>query len=144
VPAFKRAAGELLLECNVNILSYAAAFGVAMTSESLLDALIPETKSGGTAVCGDLVDACGDGNLAGRAPLEKGDGAGNVLYFSTTFRINGVDAGRAGEAGRQILKIDGTGGSRWPLLVPAQGAILRPTRIQANGVRTLPSCTRRH
>ena len=56
--------------------------------------MLVETKSGRFAVRGRMfIDGSGDGDLAAWAgvPYEVGDGAGNMLYPSTMFRINGVD-----------------------------------------------------
>jgi hypothetical protein len=131
VPAFKLAADELLLESKVSILFHALAVGVAMISERLIDALVLETKSGRVAVRGRLfVDASGDGDLAAwaGAPFEKGDGAGNMLYPSTMFRINGVDAGRAGDAWLHIPKLMEQAEANGDFSFPRKGAIVRPQK----------------
>ena len=51
-----------------------------------------------------FIDCSGDGDLAAfaGAAFEKGDEAGNTLYPTMMFRVNGVDAARAGEAWRTI------------------------------------------
>jgi hypothetical protein len=131
VSAFKLAADDLLLQSNVNILFHAFAVGVAMTSDTLVEAVILETKSGRAAVRGRLfVDASGDGDLAAwaGAPFEKGDGAGNMLYPSTMFRINGVDPQRAGEAWLKIPQLMEQAEAEGRFSFPRKGAIVRPLK----------------
>jgi FAD-dependent oxidoreductase family protein len=131
VSAYKLAADDLLLQSGVNILFHAFAVGVAMESESLIDALILETKSGRMAVRSRLfIDASGDGDLAAwaGAPFEKGDGAGNMLYPSTMFRINGVDPDRAGEAWLKIPKLMEQAQAEGRFSFPRKGAIVRPQK----------------
>jgi hypothetical protein len=101
ISAFKIAADELLAEANVEVLYHAYGAGAVMADVSRVDALFVETKSGRFAVRGSIfVDGSGDGDLAAwaGAPYEIGDGAGNMLYPSTMFRINGVDPAKAGRA----------------------------------------------
>ncbi|MBN1238634.1 MAG: FAD-dependent oxidoreductase [Gammaproteobacteria bacterium] len=101
ISAFKIAADELLAEAKVDVLFHAYGAGAVMADAERIDALLVETKSGRFAIRGRLfVDASGDGDLAAwaGAPYEIGDGAGNMLYPSTMFRINGVDPERAGRA----------------------------------------------
>lgn len=72
-----------------------------MDDNANIRALFVETKSGRHAVIARIfIDASGDGDLAAAAgaPFEKGDGHGGMLYPSTMFRVNGVDAARAGDA----------------------------------------------
>ena len=69
-----------------------------MNAADRIDAVLVETKSGRFAIRGQIfVDGSGDGDLAAWAgvPYEIGDGAGNMLYPSTMFRINGVDPGES-------------------------------------------------
>jgi FAD dependent oxidoreductase len=94
-------------------------------------ALLVETKSGRRAIVGRaFVDASGDGDLAAWAgvPFEKGDGAGNFLYPSTMFRVNGVDPQRAGAAWEVIPKLmlqaEAEGRHRFPRKTP----IVRPQK----------------
>jgi hypothetical protein len=101
ISAFKIAADELMAEANVHVLFHAFGVGVALGSPARIDTLFVETKSGRMAVHGELfVDGSGDGDLAAWAgvPNELGDNAGNMLYPSTMFRINGVDPVKAGRA----------------------------------------------
>jgi hypothetical protein len=94
-------------------------------------ALLVETKSGRYAVVGRaFIDASGDGDLAAWAgvPFELGDGAGNMLYPSTMFRLNGIDPDRAGKAWEVIpglmLRAEAEGRYRFPRKTP----IVRPQK----------------
>ena len=101
ISAFKIAADELIAESGVEVLFHAFGVGAVLASPDTIDAVLVETKSGRCAIRGKLfVDASGDGDLAAWAgvPYEVGDNAGNMLYPSTMFRINGVDPARAGRA----------------------------------------------
>lgn len=129
--AYKIAADELMAAAGVNLLFHALAAGVVMDGRDRVSALLIETKSGRRAVVGRaFVDASGDGDLAAWAgvPFEKGDGAGNFLYPSTMFRINGVDPQRAGPAWEVIpglmLKAEAEGRHRFPRKTP----IVRPQK----------------
>jgi len=102
-----------------------------MRDEHTIDALIVETKSGRRAVRGRVfVDASGDGDLAcwAGAPWEKGDAAGRLLYPTLMFRVNNVDAVRAGDAVNDINRLmqeaEATGDYRFP----RKGAIVRPQK----------------
>ena len=113
ISAFKIAADELLAEANVHMLFHAFATGAVMASDDRIEAVLVETKSGRFAVRGRMfIDGSGDGDLAAWAgvPYEVGDGAGNMLYPSTMFRINGVDPVKAGRAWE--LDAEAHGGSR--------------------------------
>src|SRR4051812_46978505 len=99
--AYKIAADDLLAASGANILFHALAVGVTMHDAQTIDALILETRSGRVAVRAKIfIDCSGDGDLAAFAgvPYELGDGAGNMLYPSTMFRVNGVNPERAKEA----------------------------------------------
>lgn len=130
ISAFKIAADELLAEAGAEVLFHAFGAGAAMASPERIDAVLVETKSGRMAVRGRLfVDASGDGDLAAWAgvPFEIGDGAGNMLYPSTMFRINGVDAEKAGRAWELIPRLMDEAereGRRFPRKKP----IVRPQR----------------
>src|SRR5688572_11941333 len=107
ISAFKIAADELLAEAGVYVLFHAFATGVAMAADDRIEAVFVETKAGRFAIRGKIfIDASGDGDVAAWSgvPYEVGDGAGNMLYPSTMFRINGVDfrseERRVGKAGR--------------------------------------------
>ncbi|MBX3653274.1 MAG: FAD-dependent oxidoreductase [Ramlibacter sp.] len=129
--AYKIAADDLLLSAGVQVLFHTLAAGVVMASPRQVKALLVETKSGRMAVVGRcFIDGSGDGDLAAwaGAPYEKGDGAGNMLYPSTMFRINGVDPARAGEAWKTIpdrmLEAEAAGRHRFPRKTP----IIRPQK----------------
>ncbi|MBX3587125.1 MAG: FAD-dependent oxidoreductase [Ramlibacter sp.] len=129
--AYKIAADDLLLSAGVQVLFHALAAGVVMASPRQVQALLVETKSGRLAVIGrSFIDCSGDGDLAAwaGAPYEKGDGAGNMLYPSTMFRINGIDPARAGEAWKTIpelmLQAEAAGRYRFPRKTP----IIRPQK----------------
>jgi hypothetical protein len=130
ISAFKIAIDELLAEAHVEMLYHAFGVGHVMASADRIDAVLVETKSGRVAIRGELfVDASGDGDLAAWAgvPYEVGDGAGNMLYPSTMFRINGVDpdkAGRAWELIPTLMDEAEAAGRRFPRKKP----VLRPQR----------------
>ena len=105
ISAFKIAADELTAEAKVEVLYHAFGVGAVMSTHDRIDAVIVETKSGRGAISGQIfIDASGDGDLAAWSgvPFEVGDGAGNMLYPSTMFRINGVDPERAGRAWERV------------------------------------------
>src|SRR5436190_6222784 len=108
ISAYKLAADELLLAAEVKLLFHAFAAGVRRENLGALEALIVETKSGRAAILGRIfIDCSGDGDLAAWAgvPYEVGDGAGNMLYPSTMYRIGGVDAAKAGNAWETIPRL---------------------------------------
>jgi hypothetical protein len=129
--AYKIAADDLLLSSGVEVLFHALAAGVVMADGHRVHALLVETKSGRYAVVGRaFIDASGDGDLAAWAgvPYELGDGAGNMLYPSTMFRLNGIDPERAGKAWEVIpglmLRAETEGRYRFPRKTP----IVRPQK----------------
>lgn len=129
--AYKIAADELMAAAGVELMFHALAAGVVMDSPDRVSALLVETKSGRRAIVGRaFIDCSGDGDLAAWAgvPFEKGDGAGNFLYPSTMFRINGVDPQRAGRAWETIpglmLEAEAQGRHRFPRKTP----IVRPQK----------------
>jgi hypothetical protein len=129
--AYKIAADDLLRAAGVKVLFHALGAGVVMHDARRVHALLLETKSGRRAVVGRaFVDASGDGDLSAWAgvPYEKGDGAGNFLYPSTMFRINGIDPERAGKAWEIIPKLmlqaEAEGRYRFPRKTP----IVRPQK----------------
>jgi hypothetical protein len=130
ISAFKIAADELAAEAKVEVLYHAFAVGAVMDEDERIDAVLVETKSGRFAIRGRIfIDCSGDGDLAAwtGVPFEVGDGAGNMLYPSTMFRINGVDpkkAGRAWELLPQLMDEAEKTGRRFPRKKP----ILRPQR----------------
>jgi hypothetical protein len=130
ISAYKIAADELLGAAGVEILFHAVGVGCAMSADDRIGALFVETKSGRFAIRGQVfVDASGDGDLAAWAgvPYEVGDGAGNMLYPTTMFRINGVDPKKAGDAWKLVPKLMEEAektGRRFPRKKP----IVRPQR----------------
>ncbi len=130
ISAFKIAADELLAAAGVEVVYHAIGVGAAMRSDSEIDAVFIETKSGRFAVRARIfIDASGDGDLAAWSgvPFDVGDGAGNMLYPSTMFRINGVDfekAGRAWERIPALMEQAEQEGRRFPRKKP----IVRPQR----------------
>lgn len=108
ISAYKIAADELLGAASVEILFHATGVGCSMSDKQTIEALFIETKSGRFAIRGEIfVDASGDGDLAAWSgvPFELGDGAGNMLYPTTMFRINGVDHKTAGDAWKLIPEL---------------------------------------
>src|SRR4051812_25790336 len=108
ISSYKIAADELLLASEVKLLFHAFAVGARKGNLNALEALIVETKSGRGAILGKIfIDCSGDGDLAAwaGAPYEVGDGAGNMLYPSTMYRIGGVDAAKAGPAWESIPRL---------------------------------------
>jgi hypothetical protein len=130
ISAYKIAADALLVDSGVKILFHAFGVGMVKRSDREIDALIVESKSGRGAIRGRLFIECsGDGDLAAwaGAPFELGDGAGNMLYPTTMFRINGVDPVKAGRAWEEIPRLMAEAekkGRRFP----RKGAIVRPQK----------------
>ena len=128
--AYKCAADDLLLSHKVDILFHAFATGVAMESDNRVKALFVETKSGRNAILGRIfIDCSGDGDLAAfaGAKFEKGDADGHLLYPTTMFRVNGVNAAAAGDAWRTIpalMEMAEKRGGKFP----RKGAIVRPQK----------------
>jgi hypothetical protein len=132
ISAYKIAADELLLSCNVKLLFHALAVGATD------DALIVETKSGRRAIRGKIfIDCSGDGDLAAwrGAPYELGDGKGGMLYPSTMYRIGGVDPQKAGNAWDLIPKLmeeAERAGRRFPRKKPIVRPQPNPAEWRAN------------
>jgi FAD dependent oxidoreductase len=130
ISAFKIVADELISEAHVDVLFHAFGTGVVMADEHRIECVFVETKSGRFAVRSQMfIDGSGDGDLAAWAgvPYDVGDGAGNMLYPSTMFRINGVDPARAGRAWELIpglMEAAEKQGRRFPRKKP----IVRPQR----------------
>jgi hypothetical protein len=127
--AYKIAADALLLSRKADILFHALAAGVAMDDETI-SALFVETKSGRVAVRANIfIDCSGDGDLAAfaGAPFALGDGAGNMLYPTMMFRLNGVDPAKAGEAWKTIPLLMDEAAKRGAQF-PRKGAIVRPQK----------------
>ncbi len=128
--AFKVAADGLVTASGARLLFHAQAAGVMMRSPNEIDALLIETKSGRRAIRGRVyIDASGDGDLAAYAgaPFEKGTDGDSMLYPSTMFRVNGVDAERAGDAwnhfGRWMEEAERKG-----RIFPRKTPIIRPQK----------------
>ena len=125
--AFKIAADEVVLGSGCEVLFHSLAVGVAMASEDRIDALILETKSGRRAVRAKIfIDCSGDGDLAAHAgaPFEKSP---QLLYPTAMFRVNGVDAAKAGDAWNRIpdlMREAEAKGRRFP----RKGPIVRPQK----------------
>lgn len=129
--AYKIAADDLLLSSGVQLLFHALAAGVVMASPRQVQALLLETKSGRVAVRGRaFIDASGDGDLAAWAgvPCDMGDGAGNMLYPSTMFRLNGIDPQRAGKAWEVIPQLMLAAQAQGRYQFPRKTPIVRPQK----------------
>jgi hypothetical protein len=129
--AYKIAADDLVLGSGAEILFHALAAGVVMAEPGHMAALLVETKSGRAAIEGRVfIDCSGDGDLAAwaGAPFEKGDGAGNMLYPSSMFRINAVDPARADTSwtglARAMAEAERNSNRRFPRKSP----IVRPQK----------------
>ncbi|NDL56452.1 FAD-dependent oxidoreductase [Phytoactinopolyspora mesophila] len=131
ISAYKIAADELVLSGGGQLLFHALAVGLALrdgTGGTEIDAVIVESKSGRHAIRGQIfIDGSGDGDLAywSGAPTETSE---KLLYPSLMFRINGVDAERAGEAWKTVARLmdeaEAAGTHRFPRKKP----IVRPQR----------------
>jgi hypothetical protein len=138
ISAYKLAADELLLSAEVKLLFHAFAAGMKKGNQGRIEALIVETKSGRSAICGGIfIDCSGDGDLAAwtGAPFEVGDGQGNMLYPSTMYRIGGVDpekAGKAWESIPQLMEQAERKGRRFPRKKPIVRPQPNPTEWRAN------------
>jgi glycine/D-amino acid oxidase-like deaminating enzyme len=128
--AYKSAADDLLLSRGVELFFHALGAGVVVDDHGALSAVLVETKSGRQAVRGRVfIDCSGDGDLAAwaGAPFELGDAAGNMLYPSMMFRVNGVDPALAGEAWTTIPALMREAEKRGARFA-RQGVIVRPQR----------------
>lgn len=131
IAAYKIVADELLTASGVKILFHAFGVGMTKRSEREIDTVLIESKSGRAAVRGQMFIECsGDGDLAAWAgvPYEIGDGAGNMLYPSTMFRISGVDPVKAGRAWELIPKLMEEAEKEGRRRFPRKGALVRPQR----------------
>lgn len=128
ISAYKMVADDLLLDSGADVLFHTTAVAVSMGGDREIDAVVVESKSGRGAVRGRvLVDASGDGDVAAWSgvPFEKSP---RLLYPSLMFRINAVDADRAGEAWSTVARLmdeaEGAGTHTFPRKKP----IVRPQR----------------
>jgi hypothetical protein len=99
--ALKVAADDLVLGSGAQLLFHATLVGVLMNGPNEIRAALIETKSGRYAVLAKtFIDCSGDGDLAAYAgaPFEKGSSGHDMMYPSTMFRVNGVNAAVAGDA----------------------------------------------
>jgi hypothetical protein len=129
--AYKCAADDLLTSRGAQLLFHALGAGVVLGEGGAVEALLVETKSGRRAVRGQVfIDCSGDGDLAAwaGAPFEVGDGAGNMLYPTMMFRVNGVDPEAAGDAWRTIPQLMADAERAGRRRFPRRGAIVRPQR----------------
>ena len=129
--AYKCAADDLLTSRGAQLLFHALSAGVVVGEGGAVEALLVETKSGRRAVRGQIfIDCSGDGDLAAwaGASFEVGDGAGNMLYPTMMFRVNGVDPEAAGEAWRSIPQLMADAERAGRRRFPRRGAIVRPQR----------------
>ena len=131
--AFKVAADDVVLASGAQILFHATLVGVLMSSAQLIRAALIETKSGRYAVLAKtFIDCSGDGDLAAfaGAPFEKGTSGHDMMYPSTMFRVNGVDAAVAGKAYDKVghlMDEAEKGGRKFPRKTP----IIRPQKNPA-------------
>src|SRR5438132_9208960 len=102
-----------------------------MHDERGVDARTVDAKAGRQAVRADIyIDCSGDGDLAAwaGAPFEVGDNAGNMLYPSMMFRLNGIDPDKAGEAWRTIPALMEKAEAAGTHKFPRKTAIVRPQK----------------
>jgi hypothetical protein len=100
ISSYKIAADELVTGSGARILFHALAVGAVMDAADRIGAVLIESKSGRAAIRGRVfIDASGDGDLSAwtGVPFEKSPGIDGMMYPSLMFRLNGVDAGAAGE-----------------------------------------------
>jgi hypothetical protein len=129
--AYKCAADDMLLAAGAKLLFHALAAGAAMKGDSLIDALLVETKSGRGAIRGRIfIDASGDGDLAAwaGAPFEKGDANGHLLYPTLMFRVNNVNAEKAATAMHDIPRLMREAQASGDFSFARMGAIVRPMK----------------
>lgn len=128
ISAYKIAADELVVSRGVDLLFHTSAVELVMGSDTHIDAVIVESKSGRQAVRGRIfVDGSGDGDLAlwSGAPLEVSE---HLLYPSLMFRINGVDPAEAGPAWKTIRRIMEDAEAAGTHTFPRKKPIVRPQR----------------
>lgn len=129
IPAYRSAADGQLLSAGAELLYHAAAVGV-VGNGGHLDGVLVESKSGRGMLRGEVfVDCSGDGDLLAwtGTPFEKSP-ATEMLHVSTMFRINGVDAERAGPAWKTLPRLMDEAVAAGRDRFPRRGAIVRPQR----------------
>ena len=131
ISAYKIAADDLVGAAGATLLYHAMVTGISMAADNRIDAVFVESKSGRHAIRGQVfIDCSGDADIAAwsGAPFEKGGTAEDMLFPSLMFRINGVDAERAGRAwdvlARQMDEAEAAGTHKFPRKRP----IVRPQR----------------
>lgn len=127
--AFKLVADDLLQSARANILFHAFAVGVAMRSETVIDAILIESKWGREAIrAGAFIDCSGDADLArwAGAPYEQSNKPGGTYYTSHMFRMSDVNAATAAGDRQLIPKLMAEAESRGEERFPRKGAIVNP------------------
>jgi hypothetical protein len=131
ISAYKIAADDLVGAAGATLLYHAMVTGISMATDNKIDAVLVESKSGRHAIRGQVfIDCSGDADIAAWSgvPFEKGSTAQDMLFPSLMFRINGVDAERAGRAwdvlARQMDEAEAAGTHKFPRKRP----IVRPQR----------------
>ena len=136
--AYKVAADELVLTSGAQLLFHAKLVGVLMNGPDQIRAALVETKSGRYAVLAKtFIDCSGDGDLAALAgaPFEKGADGHDMMYPSTMFRVNGVDASVAGDAYNrvgQLMQEAEQRGRKFPRKMPIIRPQKNPSEWRAN------------
>jgi hypothetical protein len=128
--AYKIAADDLLLSSGAALLFHAYAAAVVM-DDTRIAALVIETKSGRRAIrARQFIDCSGDGDLAAfaGAHFEVGDGAGNLLFPTTMFRINNVAPAAAETSIRDIDALMTAAERQSNEPFPRRGVIVRPQK----------------
>jgi hypothetical protein len=129
IPAYRSAADDQLRAAGAALLYHACAVG-AVGNDERVEGLVIESKSGRGVLRGEVfVDCSGDGDLLAwtGTPFEKSDPT-EMLHVSTMFRINGVDAERAGPAWKTLPKLMDEAVAAGRPRFPRRGAIVRPQR----------------
>ncbi|HXW39824.1 MAG TPA: FAD-dependent oxidoreductase [Xanthobacteraceae bacterium] len=127
--AFKLAADDLLQSAGAKILFHALAVGVAMRGDTVIDALLIESKSGREAIrARAFIDCSGDADLArwAGAPFEHSNEPGATYYTSHMFRMSGVDPDAAAGASRLIPQLMAEAERRGEQRFPRKGVIVNP------------------
>ncbi|HLS48531.1 MAG TPA: FAD-dependent oxidoreductase [Actinomycetaceae bacterium] len=131
ISAYKIAADELVVAGGGELLFHAMAVGLTMregTAGSEIDTVVIESKSGRGAIRGKVfIDGSGDGDLAywAGAPMEVSE---RLLYPSLMFRINGVDALKAGDAWNTVARLMEEAEEAGTHKFPRKKPIVRPQR----------------
>lgn len=130
IPAYRLAADQLVLESGTELLFHAFGVSAVMKGIGEIDAVIIETKEGRLALQAKFfIDASGDADLAywSGADFEKSP-PNEMIYPSTMFRINNVDAEHAGPAWRTLPDLMDAAVKAGRKPFPRRGAIVRPQR----------------